>query len=370
MTSLASYPRQRLRKRSPDNGKTTTVIPVNDFLKDIRHGIGVVSRNAEEEIIACATELSYRKTETIVEKKLGREAIRQGVLRRGDQAKVLSPARPHERVITERALKDAEDRAKSCRKSAGGAVRRALGALFNWRRLYVLIDGVQVFQKDGECESRECKVGAILRQQSEKIIEMAAWCSWGRIKVFRTVTHAAFLAAAAALNFPVVIVSDGAKWIRNMRKWIPGLARAVWILDWFHCKDHLLKCLKVFAIEEASEIAQTLIGWLWRGNVEETKKLIAALPRSVAPEARETETAALQNFLVYLDNQREGIIDYDAYQQQGYIVGSGFVEKLNDLALKNRMVRGKRMRWSLAGGEAMMALLAARHNGRLAEVFA
>jgi hypothetical protein len=43
---------------------------------------------------------------------------------------------------------------------------------------------------------------------------------------------------------------------------------------------------------------------------------------------------------------------------------------VDDTLIKNRMVRGKRMRWSIAGGEAMMALLAAKHNGRLAEVFA
>ena len=79
---------------------------------------------------------------------------------------------------------------------------------------------------------------------------------------------------------------------------------------------------------------------------------------------------AIERFFSYLDNQREGIVNYEEYQKNGYIVGSGFVEKLNDTLIKNRMVRGRRMRWSLKGGEAMMALLAAKYNGRLSEVFA
>ena len=232
---------------------------------------------------------------------------------------------------------------------------------------------MQVFQKEkgahGE-ESRECKVGAIVRQQSEKVYEAAAWCTWGRIKAFRAMTALAFLAAATTLNVPVVIVSDGAKWIRNVRKWIPGLRKAVWILDWFHLRDHLLKCLRMFNVEEASEIARTLIGLLWNGKADEAARMIKELPRAADTEKRNAELAAVTNFLVYLDNQREGIINYEEYQKNGYIVGSGFVEKLNDTLIKNRMVRGKRMRWSLQGGEAMMALLAAKHNGRLQEVFA
>jgi len=115
------------------------------------------------------------------------------------------------------------------------------------------------------------------------------------------------------------------------------------------------------------QVPAIFIGLLWRGNIAAVKDRMTILPRSAMPEAEDT---AARNFLAYLENQRAGIVDDEAYQQNGYLVGSGFVEKLNDTLIKNRMVRGKRMRWSLEGGEAMMALLAAKHNGRLAEVFA
>lgn len=370
MTDLASYPRQRLKKAG---ARVQTVIPLNDFLEDIRPGIGVVSRNTEQEIIETATEHSYRKTAAIAKNALAKETIRRQVLKKGKTAKTLPATRTEERVIPEKRLKDAGGQQQTYKTSRGSAIRQRIGQFLNLERFYLLIDGVQVFQKEkgpkGE-ESRECKVGAILRQDKGKISEIAAWCTWGRIRAFRAVTQTAWLAAAAMLKVPTVIVSDGAKWIRNMRRWIPGLSRAVWILDWFHLKDHLLRALRVFTIDEASETAQALVGLLWHGKADEAARTIKELPFHADARTRSEAEAAVSAFLAYLDNQREGIIDYEACQQQGYIVGSGFAEKLNDTLIKNRMVRGKRMRWSLTGGEAMMALLAARHNGRLAEVFA
>ena len=333
----------------------------------------MVSRNTEQEIIATVTEHSYRKTEAIMKNALARETIRRQVLKTGGKAKALPLTRTEERVIPEKRLRDAGDQTHTYKNSAGSAIRQQIGKLLGLDRLYLLIDGVQVFQKDkgsqGE-ESRECKVGAILRQNAGEILEIAAWCTWGRIRAFRALTSVAWLAATAALKIPVVIVSDGAKWIRNMRKWIPGLKDAIWILDWFHLRDHAAKCLRLFGIEEASGTATILIGLLWRGKADDAARMVGALPVSGDETKRREEEAAEKNFLTYLNNQREGIVDYEAYQQQGCLVGSGFVEKLNDTLIKNRMVRGRRMRWSLSGGEAMMALLAARHNGRLQEVFA
>lgn len=346
---------------------------MNDFFKDIRPGIGAVSRNVEEKTLDTATEHSYRKTAAIVDHQLSREAIRQRVVVTGEKAKTLPASRTEERVIPEASLKDAADPVTSYRKSAGSTIRQRMAVLLNLRRLYFFIDGVQVFLKEkgssGE-ESRECKVGAIVRQNCEKITEIASWCTWGRIRAFRTLTQAACLAMAAIAGLETVIVSDGSKWIRNLRKWITGLVNALWILDWFHLKDQALKCLKIFHIEEASEIAHRLLSLLWRGKAEEAGQMIKEFPRSADAAIRREEETAVRKFLTYLENQREGIVDYAAYQQQGYIVGSGFVEKLNDTLIKSRMVHGKRMRWSLKGGEAMMALLAAKHNGRLAEVFA
>jgi len=43
----------------------------------------------------------------------------------------------------------------------------------------------------------------------------------------------------AGLFTEVVIISDGAQWIRGLRGKIARLLGAVWILDWFHVKDRV-----------------------------------------------------------------------------------------------------------------------------------
>lgn len=105
--------------------------------------------------------------------------------------------------------------------------------------------------------------------------------------------------------------------------------------------------------------------WLGKTNLD----LLTTLPLSEDVEVRLVQLAAIKKFETYLENQQEGIVNYHEYKMKGYIVGSGFIEKRNDVLIKNRMVRQKRMRWSLVGGEAMMQLLVAQMNGRLDELF-
>ena len=321
MIDLSLYPRQRLKKER-SNGTTETVIPVNTFLQDIRHGIGVVSRNVQAEVLATATEHSYRKSEAILEKRISKETIRQQIITRGEKAKTLPSTRTEARVIPEQKLKDAGSQTQTYKNGQGGSIRSALGRLFHWQRLYLLIDGVHVFQKEkgtnGE-ETRECKVGAILSQQSETISEVATWCTWGRIEAFRTITQTVLLMAATMLNIPIVLVSDGAKWIRNVRKWIPCLNNAIWILDWFHLKDHLMKCLTVLNVEEASETARQLIGLLWNGTSGDVKQRLGEfLQRTdVNGQLHGAARVAIERFFSYLDNQREGIVNYEEYQKNG-----------------------------------------------------
>jgi len=139
MTDLAAYPRQRLQKPGC-RGKTETIIPLNDFLEGIRPGIGVVSRNTEEEILATATEHSYRKTAAIVAKKLAKETIRREVLKTGEKAKSLPAVRAAGRVIPEKRLKDAGDQSQTYKCGQGSPIRQRLGAALGWLRIYLLVD--------------------------------------------------------------------------------------------------------------------------------------------------------------------------------------------------------------------------------------
>jgi hypothetical protein len=233
-----------------------------------------------------------------------------------------------------------------------------------------MIDGVGVSAQGKDWHgSKECKVGAILRQKGEEIKEIATFCTWQRINGFRNMLEWVLI-GIYSIVFPVVMISDGAKWIRNLRKKIPCLKNATWILDWFHLKDNFLSLTRALEIDYQDKFAQNIITLLWLGRVDIVIYEIKQFDVSEDEEKKERQETAIQKFLTYLHNQREGIINYQAYQMKGYFVGSGFVEKRNDTLIKNRMVRQKRMRWGKIGGEAIMQLLTAQANDRLYELFA
>jgi len=355
------------------NGKKETAIPVNAFLGERKCGSRVVSRNLEKEAVEHSLRQSYRGSEDAIEKKLGRETIRKRVIGNGEKAGTLEKTRRQTEIIEEKNSKDAGSETDHYKKSRGGPVRNVFAKIFGRRALYFMADGVGVERQYKSDEKRkgkrECKVGVFLSQAGEAVKELGTFCTWGRVNEFGKMAE--WLLLKILMPFiPVIIISDGAKWIRNLRNKIPRLKKAVWILDWFHLKDNLLALFRVFGPDEESQTAETATGWLWRGNTERALEIINRLPFSDDENEKKKQAAAVKKFRTYLKNQKEGIVNYQAYKMRGYLAGSGYMEKRNDTLIKNRMVRQGRMRWGLKGGEAMMQLLTARMNGRLDEVFA
>lgn len=349
-------------------GKKKIKRPIDKFFEEIKPGIGVVSKNLKREAIEAALKQSYRGAEEDIEKKLSKESIRKELIKISKKAENIEKIRSHMEVIPEMKLKDAGSKEDNYKKAKGNIIQRICGKIFNLHLLYIMADGVGVPEQGGEGK-RECKVGVLLRQTQEKVEEVGTFCTWERVGMFKNMLENILIKIFSKL-YPIIIISDGAKWIRNLRTKIACLKNAIWILDWFHLKDRCLKMLIKFELNEESKPGQKMIELFWEGKVEKVLKKMNKLPFSEVEEEKEKQKIALETFETYLKNQREGIINYKKYKEQGYIVGSGYIEKMNDILIKNRMVRQNRMKWGLSGGEAMMQLLTARMNGRLSEIFA
>ncbi|MDZ4217015.1 MAG: hypothetical protein U1C97_01705 [Candidatus Gracilibacteria bacterium] len=363
-----TYDRQQLRGK----GTGRKVIPLDSFLGERKRGVGVVSRNLERTAVEECLKSSYRASEKRINKLLGKETIRRTVLRKGEQAKELEKTTVEEEREDEGKswqIKDAERPEDSYKKSREGIMRRICGAVFGLRVLYLMADGVGVEQQSKSVNGkRECKVAVILRQNGDQIKKLSTLATWQRVDAFRGMVEWAML-AVYSLMYEVVIVSDGARWIRNMRDKIACLRKAIWILDWFHLKDRTLKTLRILDLEETDQISMEILRLYWLGQANLALKVIQQIPLSEDEEEAEQQRASVRKYMTYIKNQREGIVNYQAYKMKGYVVGSGCVEKMNDQLIKDRMVRQRRIRWSLKGGEAMIQLLTAQDNGRLGEVF-
>jgi len=354
------------------------IIPINDFLWNIVSWFWCVSVNLEQEAVTESLDKSYRNTEKYMKNKFSKETIRKKLIKAWDNAKKLEKTSKDISIITEKNTKDPWNQNDSYKKSKWGIIRNILWTIFNWKRIYLMIDWVWVqaqqwWKKSSEplkksknddiwSWSKECKVWTLIKQDWEEISNVATFCTWDRITWFKNMLEWILIWIFGRL-YPITIISDWAVWIRNLRNKILCLKNARWILDWFHVKDHILKLMIVLDINEDSKRTKKIIELLWMWQIDLAVDRIKALPISKTNEEKnQQQKAKKKSCIKYLQNQREWIINYHEYQMKWHIVWSWFVEKLNDTLVKNRMVRQKRMRWSRKWWEAMMQLLTAKLN--------
>ncbi len=168
-------------------------------------------------------------------------------------------------------------------------------------------------------------------------------------------------AAAHALesdpNRPVVVIADGAEWIKTEQA--RHFPQATCILDWAHLWREVSAAIRTAA--RAKQLTQQQVqyqlllhrSWLWRGQVDHAVQGLRALSQGLDPQA----VTRLTQAITYLENQRDWIGDYEQWQNQGYPVGSGMIERAVALVI-NRRMKKRGMRWCRANATAVVALRA------------
>jgi hypothetical protein len=157
----------------------------------------------------------------------------------------------------------------------------------------------------------------------------------------------------------VLLLADGARWIRN---WFAALsvlrATSTMILDWWHlrkrCAD--LGSMICHGRKAKAALLGPLYRHLWQGEVDTA----IALLETYRPQAR-NETR-LDELIQYLHDRQAYIPNYRARRRERQYIGSGHVEKANDLIVAQRQ-KGAGMHWSLATSDALAALRTLMLNG-------
>jgi hypothetical protein len=146
----------------------------------------------------------------------------------------------------------------------------------------------------------------------------------------------------------VVLIGDGAAWIRNLGEEL--FPDAVQILDLYHLKENIYSYAKhKFHHDEKAYVpwSEHVIDLVEKGNVSEVLRL---LPVS------ETLPLGVVNLRTYLKNNLDKI-KYPEYRAKGYFVGSGAIESANKVILQRRLKQAG-MRWSVPGAQAVLTLRA------------
>jgi hypothetical protein len=146
----------------------------------------------------------------------------------------------------------------------------------------------------------------------------------------------------------VVCISDGAAWIWAMV--FMCFAHRVEILDWWHGVQRLWEvahgCL---ASTAAAEWVQRQKAFL----ADSQLRTILHEIRLLYPRRHPLPEAVRQAVVYFFHNRHR--MDYAAYRQAGYPIGSGTVESACKTVVQARMKQAG-MRWSRPGAQAMIAL--------------
>jgi len=145
-----------------------------------------------------------------------------------------------------------------------------------------------------------------------------------------------------------VVLGDGAEWIRNMVDEL--FPDAQQILDYYHLCENVYTFAKaLFNNDESKYVpwAKSICSYLKKSQYN-------IVLQELKPYKDKKPKNCTVNLHGYITNNIKNI-DYAAYQEKGYFIGSGAIESGNKLILQDRLKRAG-MRWNTLTAQAMLSL--------------
>ncbi len=236
------------------------------------------------------------------------------------------------------------------------------GAMFNTRRSK---EETEALRKAGKSNWMENKLGIIFRSDElidtgEKEEDGSSIMRLGRreyvgttqgVEEFRKRLASTLLKNGMKEASAIVLISDGAPWIRRTREqYFPN---ATQILDLFHLKENVMKFAQYLFGNDKTKYYPW---WKTACNLLENGRWRDLLNQSEVAEYKSSKDTpgGVPNLYQYIWNNRD-IIDYPAYKAKGYFVGSGAIESGHKTVMQER-IKLAGMRWYQDSAEKLMAL--------------
>ena len=145
---------------------------------------------------------------------------------------------------------------------------------------------------------------------------------------------------------PLVAITDGAKSIRNSLTAVFGQKVCI-ILDWYHLQHKLSNLMSMIAPNKDIKMLyiQDIKALLWKGDTENALKYLNKIPKIKNKQIFDELTG-------YLTKHQPEIINYEKRKRANKVIGSGRVEKANDIIVAKRQKK-KGMAWSKVGSKAL-----------------
>jgi hypothetical protein len=227
--------------------------------------------------------------------------------------------------------------------------------------------GVRGKQPDGTARTREAKLGCVFTQTT---VDEAGY----PVRDPETTTFVGAIETAEAFGWRiygearrrglararlVVVLGDGAEWVKNLAEWhFPG---AILIVDLYHARQHLSNlCRILFGATEKKMERQRRRFWAWldAGRVEQiVRQARPHLP--LDPDLKKTAEGEIQYLAKNKNRMR-----YAEFRAQGLFVGSGVIEAGCKTVIGQRLKQSG-MEWSNRGANAIITLRCMMKSNRL-----
>ena len=145
----------------------------------------------------------------------------------------------------------------------------------------------------------------------------------------------------------IVIISDGARWIKNFKELYCKGLNVVHILDYSHMKENIYKFANAFIRGKNARKAwaEKLCSLVKAGKTDEAL--------ATAEPFQDKKKPGVPNIYTYLKNNRD-CIDYPSYIEAGYFIGSGAIESGNKSTMQERL-KLPGMRWDINSAQYVLS---------------
>lgn len=213
-------------------------------------------------------------------------------------------------------------------------------------------------QKDGSAKTREAKLGCVFTQttfdeKDRPVRDPASTSFTGAIEPCHPFGERIYAEAVRRGLFKakrVVVLSDGAEWIKNVAQ--THFGRATHIIDLYHAREHLVGLCKLLFDRDLKRLNRYKDRWwdlLDEGQIEKlTEEAKSFLPRN----PRDGKDARRE--IGYFDKNKARM-RYAHFKAQGMFVGSGVIEAGCKTIIGQRLKQSG-MEWTVRGANAIIAL--------------
>jgi hypothetical protein len=158
----------------------------------------------------------------------------------------------------------------------------------------------------------------------------------------------------------VIVLGDGARWIREIRR--QCFRDAMYVLDWYHLHRKVCRAYRYTFREDKAlrrKLRRQVTKHLWKGQKEEALEKLRSLHAELLSEGKQElleKREGLAELIAYVESNWEGIVNYREMQKAGYLIASTLVENAANLVVAKRQKKHQGMHWDRASADNLCAL--------------